>query len=327
MRSDRLTHPDAGPCFAAWWVVDRGVIATAFELFEARHYPSVVAMCTDALDQEPGNVELLLMRARARLALRLDPEAQADLREVIRLDATCSLAFRLLGELAARRNEHEPAAVFFRVAARLDPSDREAQEWLRIVAALYEPRAGEPSSLVVPPTDKRSAAVSRGPREHRDPPGPRFARGTQLPPEPEERPTRPFARSAKPAARPGASERPGDSSARGLGVPASTLPVATLAGPPPTQLPAKEAPRLAPHAADRSTKRARAPIAELPGFDEYLVANGILTPERLRAAQAYQRSMKVQLSTAIVTLGLATPQRIEWAAIAHQSQLGSERSS
>jgi hypothetical protein len=37
--------------------------------------------------------------------------------------------------------------------------------------------------------------------------------------------------------------------------------------------------------------------------------------------------MKVQLSTAIVTLGLATPQRIEWAAIAHQSQLGSERSS
>ena len=67
----------------------------------------------------------------------------------------------------------------------------------------------------------------------------------------------------------------------------------------------------------------RAPMPELPGFGEYLVASGILTRERLRAAQAYQRSMKVQLSTAIVTLGLATPQRIEWAAVAHQSQLAS----
>ncbi len=55
----------------------------------------------------------------------------------------------------------------------------------------------------------------------------------------------------------------------------------------------------------------RGPTPELPGFGEYLVAAGILTRERLRAAQAYQRSMKVQLSTAIVTLGLATPQRIE----------------
>jgi hypothetical protein len=60
---------------------------------------------------------------------------------------------------------------------------------------------------------------------------------------------------------------------------------------------------------------------ELPGFGDYLVATGILSHERLRAAQAYQRSMKVLLSTAIVTLGLATPQRIEWAAVAHQSHL------
>jgi hypothetical protein len=70
---------------------------------------------------------------------------------------------------------------------------------------------------------------------------------------------------------------------------------------------------------------ARGPIPELPGFGEYLVSSGILTRERLRAAQAYQRSMRVQLSTAIVTLGLATPQRIEWAAVAHQSQLARQR--
>jgi hypothetical protein len=69
----------------------------------------------------------------------------------------------------------------------------------------------------------------------------------------------------------------------------------------------------------------RGPVPELPGFGEYLVTSGILSRDRLRAAQAYQRSMKVQLSTAIVTLGLATPQRIEWAAVAHQSQLARER--
>jgi hypothetical protein len=34
--------------------------------------------------------------------------------------------------------------------------------------------------------------------------------------------------------------------------------------------------------------------------------------------------MKVQLSTAIITLGLATPQRIEWAAVAHQSQVAGD---
>lgn len=69
----------------------------------------------------------------------------------------------------------------------------------------------------------------------------------------------------------------------------------------------------------------RSAIPEAPGFGEYLVDQGILTRERLRAAQAYQRSMKVQLSTAIVTLGLATPQRIEWAAVAHQSGLCTTR--
>jgi hypothetical protein len=89
----------------------------------------------------------------------------------------------------------------------------------------------------------------------------------------------------------------------------------TLPGRPPTQPPARQAPRII----------ARGPTPELPGFGEYLVATGILSRERLRAAQAYQRSMKVQLSTAIVTLGLATPQRIEWAAVAHQSQLARER--
>ena len=97
--------------------------------------------------------------------------------------------------------------------------------------------------------------------------------------------------------------------------PPPTLPN-TLTGVPLPVAPARPAPRLVQRPPTRN------PLPELPGFGDYLVAAGILTRERLRAAQAYQRSMKVQLSTAIVTLGLATPQRIEWAAVSHQSELG-----
>jgi hypothetical protein len=45
----------------------------------------------------------------------------------------------------------------------------------------------------------------------------------------------------------------------------------------------------------------------------------------LRAAQTYQRSMGVELSAAVVALGLATPQRVEWAAVSHQSQLAQKQ--
>ena len=58
---------------------------------------------------------------QALYALRRDLDAQADLRDIIRLDPQCSLAYRLLGELAARRDENESAAIFFREALRLDP--------------------------------------------------------------------------------------------------------------------------------------------------------------------------------------------------------------
>jgi hypothetical protein len=300
--------------------VDRGVIATANELFEARHFPGVVAMCSDALDDEPECVPLLLIRARARMALRRDLDAQADLRDIIRLDPRCGLAYRLLGELAARRDEHASAAVFFREALRLDPEDREAQEWLQIVTA-SRPAATATRLPATAAAAGRLSASTRAPS-----PSPvRLARGTQPPDQvdraapavPEERPTQPFGRvtetqrvrgqAVTPAARPPARLTPTPEPLP----PPPELERPTLSGRPPTQPPARPAPRLT----------SRAPTPELPGFGEYLVAAGILTRERLRAAQAYQRSMKVQLSTAIVTLGLASPQRIEWAAVAHQSQL------
>src|SRR5439155_25904631 len=108
---------------------------------EARHYPGVVALISDALDAEPECVPLLVIRARAHIALRRDLDAQADLRDIIRLDPQCGIAYRLLGELAARRDENESACIFFRDALRLDTGDREAEDWLAIVEITSRPAA------------------------------------------------------------------------------------------------------------------------------------------------------------------------------------------
>jgi len=267
--------------------VDRGVIATAEELLAARHYPGVVALVSDALDEEPECVPLLLLRARARLALRRDLDAQGDLRDIIRLDPHCSTAYRLLGELSARRSENESAAIFFREALRLSPDDRDAADWLAIVERPARPAAAV-HQLPAP-----AAAAGRFPS--------RLAKGTSPPDVDLERPTMPL--GAHVPARGSHRNTPRLGTERGVGAEPPTMrgqPVRTPA----------------------VVKR---PVPELPGFGEYLVEAGILTRERLRAAQAYQRSMKVQLSTAIVTLGLATPQRIEWAAVAHQSERRRER--
>lgn len=286
-------------------------------------------MCSDALEDEPECVELLVIRARAHLALRRDLDAQADLRDVIRLDPASALAYRLLGELAARRDEHASASKLFREALRLDPGDREAADWLLIVDASIRP-AAVAQKLPAP-----AAAAGRLPRAQTPAPyAPetvdvrpgRFARGTHPPdqsPEQDERPTRPFARGQTengvwktPAPRPVATATP---TAATIACDSATFERPTIHGRPDGVAPARPAPKLA------SRPVMRGPLPELPGFGDYLVSSGILTRERLRAAQAYQRSMRVQLSTAIVTLGLATPQRIEWAAVAHQSQLAKDR--
>ncbi|MDB4961685.1 MAG: hypothetical protein JWP01_1684 [Myxococcales bacterium] len=300
--------------------MDLGVIATATELFEARHFPGVVAVCTDALESEPECVKLLVMRARAHIGLRRDLEAQADLRDIIRLDPQCGLAYRLLGELAARRDENESAAIFFREALRLEPTDQAAADWLQIVDASARPAPGR-ALMTRAPIARARTATGEGQRSLSAPARssvPRFARGTQSPDQ-DERPTKPFPRG---------SERPGDMWKTPTPSPriqptVSVIQERPLPLPPP---PSEPVPRVT-VAPTKIPSRpiARAAMPELPGFAEYLVSSGILSRERLRAAQAYQRSMKVQLSTAIVTLGLATPQRIEWASVAHQSQLARDR--
>lgn len=307
-------------------------------------------MCNDALDNEPGCVELRVIRARAHIGLRRDLDAQADLRELIRMDPQCGIAYRLLGELAARRDENESAAIFFREAIRLDPDDHEARDWLAIVDVSLRP-AAVANHLPAPATAAGRFPATRAPVERglssagsgsayrtlsapaRTPrrPGtqPRFARGTHAPAEQDERPTTPFglgsAHSGEifmtPAPEPReptielAQDREESVGSR---IPPTPLSI-TIPGRPPTVAPAKPTKVAAPR------PLMRGPTPELPGFGDYLVSSGIISRDRLRAAQAYQRSMRVHLSTAIVTLGLATPQRIEWAAVAHQSQLARDR--
>src|SRR5688572_30745002 len=131
-------------------------------------------MISDALEDEPECVPLLLIRARAHIALRRDLDAQADLRDIIRLESNCSMAFRLLGELAARRDENQAATTFFREALRLDPGDSEARDWLQIVESVRP--AAVAKKLPAP-----AAAAGRVP-SRRDS-QPRFAKGTQSPEE------------------------------------------------------------------------------------------------------------------------------------------------
>src|SRR5205814_1948850 len=122
------------------------------------HYPGVIAVVSDALDAEPDCVPLLLVRARAHIALRRDLDAQADLRDIIRLEPQCGVAYRLLGELAARRDENESAAIFFREALRLAPDDNEAADWLAIVGNTPRPAA---AAQIIPAP---AAAAGRFPR-------------------------------------------------------------------------------------------------------------------------------------------------------------------
>lgn len=293
--SGGLVAATAGLWLAALRAVDRGVIATAAELFEERHYPNVVAICSNALNDEPDCLPLLVIRARAQMALRRDLDAQGDLRDAIRIDPSCGVAYRLLGELATRRNHTSAAVAFFREALRLDPEDREAQDWLLIAEALVRPSDRAERAYPAAAAPRRSPA---------DGSPPRFARGTPNPDD--DHPTQPFGIAGQP-------RYAADRVEPDVGPPEPVTTLFSLRSAQPGS-PGLIMPRTAPPP----------PSSELPGFGEYLVTTGILSRERLRAAEAYQRSMKVQLATAIVTLGLATPQRIEWAAVAHQSQLAGD---
>jgi tetratricopeptide (TPR) repeat protein len=272
----------------------------ALELFRSRNYPCVVAVVTDALDLEPDCVPLRLLRARAWLALRRDLDAQADLGHVLRLDARCGTAYRLLGELAARKDELASAKIFLREAQRLDPDDRETSEWLALVDDMVRPTAAA----------EKLPAAAAAVGHFRSSARARSVTG------PGDDPTRPSQRAL--------------AGARGR--------FATVGHPPGAAPPradhvarvdlVERISRIDTDDALDDDDRGDDPVIALvdsrppatAGFGQYLVEIGVMTPLQLRASLAYQRSAGIRLGAAAIALGFASAPKIEWASLAYHGR-------
>ncbi len=117
------------------------VMRAALELFHNRNYPSVVAVCEAALDEDPGDLPMRLLLSRALLALRRDAEAQEGLSEALRREPRCAEAYRLLAQMAMRRDELKSAEIFAREAMRLDPDNNDTRELLDLILRFCRPTA------------------------------------------------------------------------------------------------------------------------------------------------------------------------------------------
>lgn len=115
--------------------VSNNALGSARELFEAGQYAGVVAVCCQALERAPGEVPLLLQRARAWIALGRITQAVEDLRDALALDPLCGSAYVVLGRMLAQRGELLAARRSFLGALRLNPRDALARRELDAVEA------------------------------------------------------------------------------------------------------------------------------------------------------------------------------------------------
>lgn len=145
------------------------VMRAALELFSNRNYSGVVAVCEGAIDDHPDNLHLRILQARALLALRRDTEAQYALSECLQRSPRCPDAYRLLAELALRRDELKSAEIFARESLRLDPAHPETHDLLGIILSSLRPTAA---------VEKLPAATAAVSRLSRDPGPTRMALGT-----------------------------------------------------------------------------------------------------------------------------------------------------
>jgi tetratricopeptide (TPR) repeat protein len=90
----------------------------AEKLFHAHEYGSAASMCAEALECDPDNLNLRILRARALMALRRDGEAKRELSRALRWHPAAGAAYRLLGELAIRAGKVDAAKTFLRHALR-----------------------------------------------------------------------------------------------------------------------------------------------------------------------------------------------------------------
>ena len=108
-------------------------------MFRAQQYTGVASLCAGALDIEPDNFDLRLLRARALLALRRDEEAHFELRCLLRWHSETPEVFGLLGELAIRRGKLDAAVTFLKQAQRLAPGDRKIAAMLDLLQSSNQP--------------------------------------------------------------------------------------------------------------------------------------------------------------------------------------------
>ena len=117
------------------------VLAAARELLQQRHFEEVIDACKTALSIAPKHVELRLLHAEALMLLRRDGEAQREVALALREYPSCPQAYRLLGELAFRRDELRAAETFLREALRVSPTDHSSASLLEMVQRRKTPAA------------------------------------------------------------------------------------------------------------------------------------------------------------------------------------------
>jgi tetratricopeptide (TPR) repeat protein len=110
-----------------------GVAARAESLVKGRRYEEALALCHRELANRAGAIEVRLVFGRALMALHRDDEAEKEMQEVIRRSPRCAEAYRVLGELAFRRDQHEQASEYLGEAVRLAPTDAASMVLLDIV--------------------------------------------------------------------------------------------------------------------------------------------------------------------------------------------------
>jgi tetratricopeptide (TPR) repeat protein len=129
----------ASPLLYSQLVHASRTFAAARDLFRAQQYTGTASLCGEALEVEPDNLELRILRVRALLALRRDEEARNELGRILRLHGETAEVFRLLGELAIRRSKLWAAEVFLKHALLLAPDDRKVEALLELVRNSNQP--------------------------------------------------------------------------------------------------------------------------------------------------------------------------------------------
>ena len=166
------------------------MVAAAEEMLRSQQYTGVASLCGEALEGEPDNLDLRVLRVRALLALRRDEEAKWELGRILRLHRETADVFRLLGELAIRRGKLDAAETFLKQALRLGPGDRKLAALLELVQSSNQPTVAVEKLPAATATVGCTLFASSGAGEDGDedgdeesaPRAPRFALGTDYSP-------------------------------------------------------------------------------------------------------------------------------------------------